>query len=470
MFTPGSGPSGRLRANGGKTTSIQPGAAAAGPLWLRATRVGTTVTTYASSNGSTWTTLSSGSVALGTSAYVGLAVTSGDVRTRATATISNVRLTRLAALPGGQQTVDIGDPAVRGNAAYSAGKYTIQGAGSDIWSAADQFRFVYQPVTGDVDIVARVASIANTHEWAKAGVMIRESLTAESRHALMVTSVAKGYAFQRRLDPAGLSVHTSGGAGAPPGWVRLVRRGDLFEAYRSANGTSWTKVGSDTIAMTDTVYVGLAVTSHNAGAATTAVIDGLTIAAVTPANQAPAVSVTAPASGSQVAQGTSLTVTATASDPENRLLSVDFYAGSTLIVRDPTSPYSAAWTPSAAGSYVLTAVAHDADGGSTTSGSVSVIVTAPPSAPPRAVVFTASPDHATVTSYLLEVFAAGANPATATPVGASNLGKPTPASNNDITVDRATFFTGLPTGSFIATVTAISPGGRSRSEAVPFTR
>jgi hypothetical protein len=179
--------------------------------------------------------------------------------------------------------------------------------------------------------------------------------------------------------------------------------------------------------------------------------------------------VTAPASGSQVAQGTSLTVTATASDPENRLLSVDFYAGSTLIVRDTTSPYSAAWTPSAAGSYVLTAVAHDADGGSTTSGSVSVIVTVPSSAP-RAVVFTASPDHTTVTSYLLEVFAAGANPATATPVGASDLGKPTPASNNDITVDRATFFAGLPTGSFIATVTAISPGGRSRSQAVPFTR
>ncbi len=54
------------------------------------------------------------------------------------------------------------------------------------------------------------------------------------------------------------------------------------------------------------------------------------------------------------------------------MTSVDFYAGSTMIVRDTTSPYSATWAPSTAGTYALTAVAHDADGGSTTSGTVNV--------------------------------------------------------------------------------------------------
>jgi hypothetical protein len=87
------------------------------------------------------------------------------------------------------------------------------------------------------------------------------------------------------------------------------------------------------------------------------------------------------------------------------------------------------------------------------------------------VVFTASTDHATtVTSYLLEVFAAGANPSTATPAATSNLGKPTPASNGDITVDRAAFFSGLPPGSYLATVTAIGLGGLTRSAGVTFTR
>jgi hypothetical protein len=152
------------------------------------------------------------------------------------------------------------------------------------------------------------------------------------------------------------------------------------------------------------------------------------------------------------------------------MASLDFYAGSTLIASDTSSPYSASWTPSAAGSYSLTAVAHDADGASTTSAAVTVSVTTT-STLPRLVVFGASADHATnVTSYLLEVFASNANPNTAPPVGTSNLGKPAPAANNDITVDRATFFGGLAPGSYIATVSAIGPGGRTRSAGVTFTR
>ena len=51
--------------------------------------------------------------------------------------------------------------------------------GRDVWGSSDQFRFVYQPVTGDVEIVARVVSITRAHSWSKAGVMIRESLAAD---------------------------------------------------------------------------------------------------------------------------------------------------------------------------------------------------------------------------------------------------------------------------------------------------
>ena len=86
-------------------------------------------------------------------------------------------------------------------------------------------------------------------------------------------------------------------------------------------------------------------------------------------------------------------------------------------------------------------------------------------------VFTASTDHATnVTSYRFDVFASTANPATATPVATSNLGKPTPAANNDITSDQSTLFSGLAPGNYVATVTAIGPGGSTRSATVTFTR
>src|SRR5206468_12268350 len=163
---------------------------------------------------------------------------------------------------------------------------------------ADQFHFVYQQISGDVDVVARVVSIKNTNSWAKAGVMIRESLSAGSRHAYALASAAQGYEFEGRIDPGGYTDSTRGGAGTPPGWVRLVRTGFELKAFRSSDGLTWTSMGSDTVPMGDTVYVGLAVTSHATGSATTALIDSV---AVTPtsatANQAPIVNLTAPAAG-----------------------------------------------------------------------------------------------------------------------------------------------------------------------------
>ena len=174
-------------------------------------------------------------------------------------------------------------------------------------------------------------------------------------------------------------MHTSGQLVSPPGWVKLVRKGDLFEAYSSANGSTWTKFGSDTVAMNDTVYVGLAVTSHSSGVSTTAVMDNLkvTAASTSPTNQPPAVTLTSPINGTSFTTSTTVNLAANASDPEQRLASVDFYAGSTLLPRDNTAPYSAAWSPSAAGTNALWARAHDLDGGSTDSGTVTVLSPAP---------------------------------------------------------------------------------------------
>lgn len=539
------------------------------PVWLKAVRSGSRVTASWSSNGTSWTEIGSSSISLGSSAYVGIAITSHEPGARSTARVSDVSVTGpggpgAAALPSGQSSQDIGSPAIAGSTTYASGVYTIKGGGYDIWDTADKFHFVYQPVSGDTEIVARVASMTYSDRWAKAGVMIRESLTAQSRHAMMVTTPGKGHAFQRRPETGGYSVHTSGGGGTAPVWVRLKRSGDLFEAYRSSNGSSWTRVGSDTIPMAETVYVGLAVTSHNANVATTVKVDSLKVTAAAATNRNPAVSITAPANGATYTAPATVSITANASDPEGRMASVDFYVGSTLISRDSTAPYTASWSASAAGTYSLTAVAHDADGGSSTSGAVSITVqtatnrpptvslatngasftapaditlTATASDPegqlsrvefyngstrlatdtgapysfswssvpagtytltaiaydaagasatsaavtvtvsaattnaPRLVVFTASSDHATnVTNYVLRVYAASANPSTATPIATSDLGKPTPASNGDITVDRASFFSGLAAGSYQATVTAVGSGGQAQSAPVTFTR
>ena len=327
-------------------------------------------------------------------------------------------------------------------------------------------------MSGDVDVVARVNSVQYTNAWSKAGVMVRETLDANARHAMALMSAGKGYSFQWRLDTGGFAASTSGGSGAAPAWVRLKRTGYRFEAFRSTDGVTWTSFGVQSVPMADTVYVGLAVTSHYATATTTAVMDRfkITSTALT-TNQPPAVKLTSPTSGTSFAAPASVTLSASASDPEGHLSRVEFYVGSSLVAKDTTSPFSATWSTSTAGTYAIKAIAYDADGGVTTSAASTITVTSTTTTVPAKVVFQASADHATlVTSYRLDVYANGGTPGSATPIATSNLGKPTPDANNDITVDRSTFFSALPTATYLATVSAIGSGGESRSAAITFVR
>jgi hypothetical protein len=184
------------------------------------------------------------------------------------------------ALPAGWSSTDIGAVGAAGHASSSGGVFTVTGAGADIWNTADAFHFAYTTLTGDGTLVTRVASEQNVASWTKAGVMMRESLAPGSRHAMMIVSPGKGLAFQRRAETNGISTSTSGGAGTAPYYVRLTRTGSTIAASVSADGATWTLVGTDTIAMTPTIYVGLPVSSHVAGTLATATF---TNTAVTPA-------------------------------------------------------------------------------------------------------------------------------------------------------------------------------------------
>jgi len=168
---------------------------------------------------------------------------------------------------------DIGAVAAPGSAGAAGSAFTVRGSGADIWGSADELQFVHRKLAGDGAITARVASLDATHEWAKAGVMIRESLAPGAKHAFVLVSAAKGLAFQRRISTGGSSASTSGGAGAAPRWLRLTRASSTVTAFASSDGTSWTKIGSASISMATDVYIGLAVTSHVDGTLATAQFD-----------------------------------------------------------------------------------------------------------------------------------------------------------------------------------------------------
>ena len=390
------------RTTGGDESASSAGPWVTSPYWVRLVRAGTLVTAYSSSDGARWELIESSNITLGETVYVGVAVTSHEPWARASAAVSAVQVTAGSeSSPGpgptpapapGMSSADVGAPAIAGTTSFNSGTYTIRAGGTDIWDTSDQFHYAYTQVTGDVDLIARVASLAQSDIWAKAGVMIRESLAANSRHAMAMTSADRGHGFQRRIDTAGWSEHTQGGDNTAPMWLRLVRSGSLFQAYRSSDGNNWTTMGSETIPMGATVYVGVAVTSHNASTPTIAVVDNLRVE-----------------------------------------------TGAT--VPGPTPPPEPPPVPPAA------------------------------ETPPRAVAFLASADHDTlVTRYILEIYTSAADAGLSTPVAASDLGKPAPAANGEITVDRFALFEALAPGSYIATVTAVGDGGSSRSLTAAFTR
>jgi len=153
----------------------------------------------------------------------------------------------------------------------SPGTILMNGTGTDIWDNADELRYVYKLLKGNGSMVARVDSVANTNEWAKAGVMIRETLDGGSAHAFVAATPtpSHGVSFQRRetIDLASTSTDVNMVPATAPYWVKLARTGNTFTAHHSVDGITWVEIAVTpalTITMANDVYIGLAVTSHAA--------------------------------------------------------------------------------------------------------------------------------------------------------------------------------------------------------------
>ena len=167
-------------------------------------------------------------------------------------------------------TAPVGAVTVRGSATTSpSGRITVSGEGTDIWSTADGFQFVYQRLTGDQQILANVTALQNTDGWAKGGLMIRQALTAVSAHASLLMTPSNGIVFEKRTTAGGLTTRV-GVTGTAPAFLRLTRTGQTMTASVSSDGMSWTNIGTQDVSMSGDVYVGLAVTSHSPGRLTTA--------------------------------------------------------------------------------------------------------------------------------------------------------------------------------------------------------
>jgi hypothetical protein len=211
------------------------------------------------------------------SVSVGLAVTSHNAAVLNTSTFDNVAISgNSGGLPSSWQGQDVGSVGQAGNVSYASGTYTVRGAGDDIWGSADAFQFVSQPLSGDGAIVARVTSIQNTNPDAKAGIMIRETLAAGSRHVVLDVEPSGNIEFMARSATDGATSWLAGASHTAPVWLKLVRTGTSITGWISPDGIGWTQVGTTSVAMAGSVSIGLAVTSHNAAVLNTSTFDNVT--------------------------------------------------------------------------------------------------------------------------------------------------------------------------------------------------
>ncbi|MBP7051471.1 MAG: hypothetical protein KBE65_10695 [Phycisphaerae bacterium] len=204
-------------------------------------------------------------------------------------------------LPAGWTSAGIGSPAVAGSAAYDASTltWTIRGDGTGIRGSSDQFHFVYKTLSGDGELVARVASLESSQsDWSMAGIMLRVLLLPNSPYLFMGVSAntdggEHAVTFWGRESLGGAAEEVSTGTVGAPLWVKVKRAGNTFAAYSSRDKQVWTEVYSTSVAgIPSSIYVGYAVASEVSGKLMTAKFDSGSVQATSPS----------PADGAQYVQ------------------------------------------------------------------------------------------------------------------------------------------------------------------------
>src|SRR5665213_2289228 len=165
----------------------------------------------------------------------------------------------------------IGNPSSGGQIVSTNGLTIISG-GDAIGGTNDQFQFSYKVVSGNFDLSVRLAGLSLSDTWAKAGLMAREALTPGGRFAASLATPAINGCFFEWRDPANGTNQSGGGFpdNYPNTWLRLSRMGNLFSGFASYDGQTWTLLATQTIVMSNQLYLGFAVDSDQTSQAVTA--------------------------------------------------------------------------------------------------------------------------------------------------------------------------------------------------------
>ena len=181
-------------------------------------------------------------------------------------------------LPTPWTSSDVGAVSAPGNSSFYNGTYILSSTSTGPGGTADSMQGAEYMLTGDGELTALVSSLTNTNAAAVAGVMVRETMDPNAREACTLLTPGQGVHFNRRRDIGGGTFDTTGPNVIAPYWIKIRRRGPTVESFSSADGVTWSLVGSDTIAMGPNVYFCLVMASADPANEGTATFDNVTMA------------------------------------------------------------------------------------------------------------------------------------------------------------------------------------------------
>lgn len=160
---------------------------------------------------------------------------------------------------------DIGLIGVTGNTAYdSASKvFSVSGAGTDIGLNWDSFQFANTTVSGDVTFSTKISSFAAPNTSSRAGLMLRVGNEANSAFAgVFITGGGTMQMVYRSALGANATV-TSGKTMSLPVYVKIRRAGSVITTFYSADGNTWSTLGSVENSWATSLRAGIAVTAKD---------------------------------------------------------------------------------------------------------------------------------------------------------------------------------------------------------------
>ncbi|MDG2167242.1 MAG: DUF1349 domain-containing protein [Opitutales bacterium] len=240
------------------------------PVWLRLIKEDNYLSAYYSEDGDNWSFLSEDIIDFPNTISIGLAVAAHGEDDSVTADFGELQIVELQSESATETFIsaDIGKVGVNGNAAYDsdANSFIVEASGGDIGHNQDAFHYVFREVAGDFVTVTKVDSLVAEEDWAKAGLMVRESFRPDSQYFATFMAKNVGILHQHRATIGGDSNWSKVDGVETPFWLKISRSGNLFTASYSLDGAQWNVVNEANLTLSETVVIGMAVTSHKEGA------------------------------------------------------------------------------------------------------------------------------------------------------------------------------------------------------------